>query len=148
MRFRPPIFHRSLVEWVLLSPDASVRQGQPTSRKELSNEDTTEWNEIDTHRCCSCDGFSSPAPDVDGLRTSAGGSHLYRHLQNDQLRDRRDQRHAVFFVTLQSSPGLSLPNWTTIATNTPVTSPWTFIDTNVMATVTQRFYRTFITTQN
>jgi hypothetical protein len=48
-------------------------------------------------------------------------------------------------VTLQSSPGLSPPNWTTIATNTPVTSPWTFTDTNVMATATQRFYRAFIT---
>jgi type VI secretion system secreted protein VgrG len=51
-----------------------------------------------------------------------------------------------FLLTLQTSPGLSLPNWTTIATNTPVTSPWTFTDTNVMATVTQRFYRAFITT--
>jgi hypothetical protein len=50
-----------------------------------------------------------------------------------------------FLVTLQSSPGLSPPNWMTIATNTPVTSPWTFTDTNVMATVTQRFYRAFIT---
>jgi hypothetical protein len=50
-----------------------------------------------------------------------------------------------FLVTLQSSPGLSPPNWTTIATNTPVTSPWTFTDTNVMATMTQRFYRAFIT---
>jgi hypothetical protein len=49
-----------------------------------------------------------------------------------------------FLVTLQSSPGLSPPNWTTIATNTPATSPWTFTDTNVMATVTQRFYRAFI----
>jgi hypothetical protein len=49
-------------------------------------------------------------------------------------------------VTLQSSPDLSLPNWTTIATNTPVTSPWAFTDTNEMATVTQRFYRAFITT--
>src|ERR1039458_2166521 len=50
-----------------------------------------------------------------------------------------------FLVTLQSSPGLSPPNWTTIATNTPVTSPWTFTHINVMATVTQRFYRAFIT---
>jgi hypothetical protein len=50
-----------------------------------------------------------------------------------------------FLVTLQSSPGLSPPNWTTIATDTPVTSPWTFTDTNIMATVTQRFYRAFIT---
>jgi len=51
-----------------------------------------------------------------------------------------------FLVTLQSSPDLSLPNWTTIATNTPVTSPWTVTDTNAMATVPQRFYRAFITT--
>jgi hypothetical protein len=50
-----------------------------------------------------------------------------------------------FLVTLQSSPGLSPPNWTTIATNTPATSPWTFTNTNVMVTVTQRFYRAFIT---
>jgi hypothetical protein len=48
-------------------------------------------------------------------------------------------------VTLQSSPDLFPPNWTTIATNTPVTSPWTFTDTNVLATATQRFYRLFIT---
>src|ERR1017187_2885290 len=51
-----------------------------------------------------------------------------------------------FLVTLQSSPDLSPPNWTTIATNTPVTRPWTFTDTNATATVTQRFYRAFITT--
>ena len=50
-----------------------------------------------------------------------------------------------FLVTLQSSPGLFPPNWTTIVTDTPVTSPWTFTDTNVMATVTQRFYQAFIT---
>jgi hypothetical protein len=49
-----------------------------------------------------------------------------------------------FLLTLQSSPDLSLTNWTTIATNTPVTSPWTFTDTNVMATMTQGFYRAFI----
>ena len=51
----------------------------------------------------------------------------------------------LVLATLQSSPGLSPANWTTIATNTPVTSPWTVTDTNVMATVTQRFYRAFIT---
>jgi hypothetical protein len=50
-----------------------------------------------------------------------------------------------FLVTLQSSPSLSLANWTTIATNTPVTSPWTFTDTNATTTVTKRFYRAFIT---
>ena len=51
-----------------------------------------------------------------------------------------------FLLTLQSSPDLSLANWTTIATNTPVTSPWTFTDDTATATVTQRFYRAFITT--
>jgi hypothetical protein len=50
-----------------------------------------------------------------------------------------------FLVTLQSSPGLFPPSWMTIATNTPVTSPWTVTNTNAMATVTQRFYRAFIT---
>ena len=53
-----------------------------------------------------------------------------------------------FLVTLQSSPDLSPTNWTTIATNTPVTRPWTFTDTNATPTVTQRFYRAFITTPN
>ena len=51
----------------------------------------------------------------------------------------------LVLATLQFSPGLSPANWTTIATNAPVTSPWTFTNTNVMATVTQRFYRAFIT---
>jgi hypothetical protein len=51
-----------------------------------------------------------------------------------------------FLLTLQTSPDLSPPNWTTIATNTPVTSPWTFTDDTATATVTQRFYRAFITT--
>src|ERR1017187_222280 len=50
-----------------------------------------------------------------------------------------------FLLTLQTSSDISLPNWTTIATNTPVTSPWTFTDTNATPTVTQRFYRAFIT---
>jgi hypothetical protein len=53
-----------------------------------------------------------------------------------------------FLVTLQSSPDLSLTNWTMIATNTPATNIWTFIDTNATATVTHRFYRSFITTAN
>jgi hypothetical protein len=51
-----------------------------------------------------------------------------------------------FFVTLQSSPNLSIANWTTIATNTPATSIWTFTDTNATASTTQLFYRAFITT--
>ena len=53
-----------------------------------------------------------------------------------------------FLVTLQSSPSLSLPIWTMIATNTPTTSPWTFTDTNAMPNVSQRFYRAFLTTPN
>jgi hypothetical protein len=40
---------------------------------------------------------------------------------------------------------LSLASWTTIATATPATSTWTFTDTNIMASVPQRFYRAFIT---
>jgi len=51
-----------------------------------------------------------------------------------------------FLVTLQSSPSLSLPVWTMIATNDPATNIWTFTDSNATATVTQRFYRAFITT--
>ena len=51
-----------------------------------------------------------------------------------------------FFVTLQSISDLSLTNWTTIATNNPATNLWTFTDTNATATVTQRYYRAFITT--
>jgi len=48
-----------------------------------------------------------------------------------------------FLVTLQSSTGPSMTNWTTIATNTPVASPWAFTDTNAMTT--ERLYRAFIT---
>ena len=48
-------------------------------------------------------------------------------------------------VTLQSSPNLALSNWTTIATNTPVTNLWKFTNNTATATVTQRFYRAFIT---
>jgi len=53
-----------------------------------------------------------------------------------------------FPVTLQSSPGLAPANWTTIATNDPTTSPWTFTDTNPAAAGTQNFYRAFITVPN
>ena len=50
-----------------------------------------------------------------------------------------------FLLTLQTSPDIALPNWTTIATNNPATNIWTFTDTDATATVTQRFYRAFIT---
>jgi hypothetical protein len=53
-----------------------------------------------------------------------------------------------FLVTLQTSPDLSPLSWTMIATNTPVTTLWTFTDDTATATVTQRFYRAFITTPN
>lgn len=46
-------------------------------------------------------------------------------------------------VTLQSSPDLSLSNWATIATNTPITNTWTFIDTSTTGNAS-RFYRAFI----
>jgi type VI secretion system secreted protein VgrG len=51
-----------------------------------------------------------------------------------------------FLLTLQASPGLSPPNWNTITTDTPVTNIWTFTDDTATATVTQRFYRAFVTT--
>ena len=47
-----------------------------------------------------------------------------------------------FLLTLQTSPDLS--SWTTIATIAPVTNTWTFTNT-ATATVTERFYRAFIT---
>jgi type VI secretion system secreted protein VgrG len=50
-----------------------------------------------------------------------------------------------FLLTLQTSTNLPFPNWTTIATNTPVTNVWTFIDTNAVNAVTERFYQAFIT---
>lgn len=49
-----------------------------------------------------------------------------------------------FLLTLQSSPDLSLLNWTTIATSTPVTNSWSFTNDTATTTVTQRFYRAFI----
>lgn len=51
-----------------------------------------------------------------------------------------------FLLTLQTSPDISLPNWTTIATNNPATNILNFTDNTATATVTHRFYRAFITT--
>jgi hypothetical protein len=50
-----------------------------------------------------------------------------------------------FLLTLQTTLDLAHPNWTTIATATPITNSWTFTHTNAMATATRRFYRAFIT---
>ncbi len=49
-----------------------------------------------------------------------------------------------FLLTLQASPDLSPTNWMTIGTHTPVTRSWVFTDNTATATVTQRFYRAFI----
>ncbi len=46
-----------------------------------------------------------------------------------------------FVVTLQSTTNLALPNWSTIATNDPTTSLWTFTNAT---TATNQFYRAFI----
>jgi hypothetical protein len=51
-----------------------------------------------------------------------------------------------FLLTLQACPDLTLHNWMTITTDTPVTSPWTFTDHTATANVPKRFYRAFITT--
>lgn len=50
-----------------------------------------------------------------------------------------------FLLTLEACPDLLLTNWSLIATDTPITSPWTNTDLTATATVTQRFYRAFIT---
>jgi len=50
-----------------------------------------------------------------------------------------------FLVTLQMSPGLSPPSWTTLASITPDTNSWKFADVTATKAVTQRFYRAFIT---
>ena len=50
-----------------------------------------------------------------------------------------------FLLTLQACPDLTVQNWTTVVTDTPVTSPWTFTDHTATAHVTKRFYRAFLT---
>jgi len=51
-------------------------------------------------------------------------------------------------VTLQCSSSLSQPNWTTIATNTPLTSSWTYTNQSAPEYMPQRFYRAFIPNAN
>lgn len=50
-----------------------------------------------------------------------------------------------FILRLESCSNLSLADWVPIVTNTPTSSPWTYIDTNATASVSQRFYRAFRT---
>jgi len=44
-------------------------------------------------------------------------------------------------LRLDACPDLLLTNWTTLATATPVTNPWTFNDDTATPAVPQRFYR-------
>ena len=50
-----------------------------------------------------------------------------------------------FLLTLQTSTNLFPANWTTIATNTPITSLWTFTNVIASAPGKHRFYRAFLT---
>ncbi len=50
-----------------------------------------------------------------------------------------------FLLTLQACPDLLRAEWTTIATDTPAATPWTYTDTAATEAVPRRFYRAFIT---
>lgn len=50
-----------------------------------------------------------------------------------------------FLLTLETCPDLLLTNWMTLATDTPISNLWTNTDYTATASVTQRFYRAFIT---
>jgi hypothetical protein len=50
-----------------------------------------------------------------------------------------------FHLTLQSSPAMAPADWTTIAAETPVSTPWSYTNNGVTADVTTRFYRAFLT---
>ncbi len=83
------------------------------------------------------DGGSLPTPDVPIF------THVSRTTPDATTVVISTTPH--FLLTLETSPELPSTNWMTIATNTPVSSPWTF--TNAPTTdATQRFYRAFITT--
>lgn len=51
-----------------------------------------------------------------------------------------------FLVTLQTSTTMIAGSWKTIASDIPITSPWTYTHSAVLATGPKRFYRAFITT--
>jgi len=50
-----------------------------------------------------------------------------------------------FLLTLQTSTTLLPGSWKTIASDTPVSSPWTYVHNATLATGPKRFYRAFIT---
>ena len=48
-------------------------------------------------------------------------------------------------LTLQTSTTLAAGSWRTIASDTPVSSPWTYVHNATLANGPKRFYRAFIT---
>lgn len=50
-----------------------------------------------------------------------------------------------FLLTLEACPDLLRTNWIWIASDTPTSTVWTNTDTSITPTVTQRFYRAYIT---
>ena len=50
-----------------------------------------------------------------------------------------------FQATVESSPDLSLTNWTTLASSTPTSNSWTFIHENALTGAPQRYYRAYLT---
>ena len=83
------------------------------------------------------DGGTMPTPEAPVFtnitRTVAGAVTLVLHTSPH------------FNLTLQTSPNLTLPIWTTIATDTPLTDSWTFVHTSNLATGPRRYYRAFLT---
>lgn len=50
-----------------------------------------------------------------------------------------------YLLTLQTSTTLLPGSWRTIASDTPVSSPWTYVHSATLATGPKRFYRAFVT---
>lgn len=50
-----------------------------------------------------------------------------------------------FRITLQVCPDLKTANWKIIAADTPVLTPWIYVDTSATADVPIRFYRAYLT---
>ena len=50
-----------------------------------------------------------------------------------------------FLLTLQTSPAMAPANWTTIAAETPVSTPWSFTNEPIASGAPTRFYRAFLT---
>ena len=50
-----------------------------------------------------------------------------------------------FLLTLQTSPAMAPANWTTIAAETPVSTPWSFTNEPIASGAPTRFYRAVLT---